>query len=59
MSSAPQPSIMRWADYEDEPDYIKYTLPTIPWAPHILPVSIKSNTDDTNNWVTVKSKKKK
>lgn len=50
---------MRWADYEYEPDDKKYTLPLIPWAPHILPVYIKPDTGNTNNWITVKSKKKK
>ena len=40
----------RWADYEDD-DF----LPIIPWAPHVKQVSPKS---DTNEWITVNSKKK-
>lgn len=52
-----------WADY-DEDDYI---IPTIPWAPHIKAISIKLqskepqdfNHNDSHEWTTVKSKKKR
>lgn len=44
-----------WADY-DEDDYI---LPIIPWAPHIQSVSIKLQPNESQEWTTVKSKKKR
>jgi hypothetical protein len=46
-------STKRWADYEDEDNF----LPFIPWAPYVKPVSLKQ--DSSSEWVTVKSKKKK
>ena len=58
MNSETKNPTMRWADYEDEPDDKKYTLPPIPWAPHILPLTVKPIIDDNNMWITVKSKKK-
>jgi len=39
----------QWADYNE--DY----LPTIPWAPHIKQVSLKT---EPGEWSTVKYKKK-
>ena len=44
-----------WADY-DEDDYM---IPTIPWAPHIKAVSIKLQPNESQEWTTVKSKKKR
>jgi len=44
-----------WADYDDD-DYI---LPIIPWAPHIKSVSIKLQPNESQEWTTVKSKKKR
>ena len=44
-----------WADYDDH-DYI---LPIIPWAPYIKSVSIKLQPNESQEWTTVKSKKKK
>lgn len=38
------------SDYDDDD-----LLPVIPWAPHIKQVSLKS---ESNEWTTVKSKKK-
>lgn len=40
-----------WADYQDDD-----VLPNIPWAPHIKPVYIKS---ESNTWTTVQFKKKR
>lgn len=45
-------STKRWADYEDEDDF----LPFIPWAPHVKPVILKQ--DSSSEWIIVKSKKK-
>ena len=44
-----------WADYEDDDDI----LPIIPWAPHIQSVSIKLQPNESQEWTTVKSKKKR
>lgn len=43
----------QWADYDDDDDNL---LPIIPWAPHVKPVSLKS---EPSEWITVKSKKKR
>jgi len=44
-----------WADYDDDDDI----LPIIPWAPHIQSVSIKLQPNESQEWTTVKSKKKR
>jgi len=44
-----------WADYDHDDDI----LPIIPWAPHIKSVSIKVQPNESQEWITVKSKKKR
>jgi len=41
----------RWADYNHDE-----LLPVIPWAPHVMTVTIKY---EKSEWTTVKSKKKR
>lgn len=44
----------RWADYNDDE-----LLPVIPWAPHVIAVTIKYDKYEKSEWTTVKSKKKR
>ena len=48
-SSSSKTETKRWADYEDDD-----SLPIIPWAPYIKPVSLMP---ESSEWTTVKSKK--